>query len=333
MKILFIGGTGNISTACTTLAHQKGNEVFVLNRGKTNIPVPEGVKVLRGDAYYQQSLEDAIKGHHFDVVANFIAYTPEDVQRDINVFSGRIGQYIFISSASVYQKPPSHPVITESTPLKNPYWQYSRDKIACEDQLTKVYREQDFPITIVRPSLTYQHVIPVALGGWTNFNVIERIRKGKKIIVHGDGTSLWTITHSEDFAIGFCGLLGHQQAIGHSFHITSDELLTWNQIYEAVAAAVGESPNIIHIPSDFIAKLWPDKLGSLLGDKAVSTIFDNTKIKTFVPEFNAIIPFKKGIKTTIQWLESDPTRIHINGNVEKKMDEVVVAYEKGFGLI
>jgi nucleoside-diphosphate-sugar epimerase len=331
MKILFIGGTGNISTACTRLALKKGYELYLLNRGNRTRPGLEQAKIIKGDINDVSNIRKAINNLQFDVVANFIAYKPADVIRDIELFKGKTSQYIFISSASAYQKPPTFPVVTESTPLKNPFWEYSRDKIACEDMLTKAYRENGFPMTIVRPSLTYDTVIPVAIGSWEDYTIIDRIKRGKKIIVHGDGTSLWTITHSEDFAIGFTGLLGHQQAIGHSFHITSDEVLTWNQIYEAVAEAAGVKANMVHIPSDFICRvaeslgqgwMW----GNLLGDKSVSVIFDNSKIKSFVPEYSATIPFREGIKRTVRWFEADPSRMTVIEETNRFMDKVINEY-------
>jgi len=333
MKVLFIGGTGNISTACSKRAMEKGYEVYLLNRGNFDRPDLKNAKSIKCDINKPIEVKAALKGLEFDVVVNFIAFTPKDIQRDIDLFSGICKQYIFISSASAYQKPLSHPVITESTPLANPFWDYSRDKIAAEETLNNAYRENGFPITIVRPSLTYDTVIPVAIGSWDDFTIIDRMRKGKEVIIHGDGSSLWTITHSEDFAKGFVGLLGHQQAIGQSFHITSDELLTWNQIYEAVAEAAGVKLKAVHIASDFICQeaekmdqawMW----GNLHGDKAVSTIFDNTKIKTFVPEFKATIPFKQGIKKTIEWFEADPSRIVINKGNNDFIDTVIKAYKK-----
>jgi len=260
------------------------------------------------------------------VVVNWIAFTPEDIRRDYELFKDKTDQYVFISSASAYQKPLTHPVITESTPLKNPYWQYSRDKIACEELLNKLYRENDFPITIVRPSLTYDTVIPVAIGSWQDYTIIDRMKKGKEVIVHGDGSSLWTITHADDFALGFTGLLGHQQAIGHSFHITSDEILTWDQIYDAVAAAAGVKTKKVYIPSDFIAQFDEFQYGNLLGDKTHSVIFDNTKIKTFVPEFKAAIPFNKGIKRTIEWFETDKDRMQILEKNNQFIDDVIKAF-------
>jgi nucleoside-diphosphate-sugar epimerase len=265
-------------------------------------------------------------------VVNFIAYKPEDVKRDIELFNGQTKQYIFISSASVYQKVGGHPVITESTPLYNPYWAYSQDKITCEEILNNEFRKNGFPITIVRPSLTYDTVIPVAIGSWTDYTIIDRMKKGKEVIIHGDGTSLWTVTHSDDFAQGFVGLLGHQQAIGHAFHITSDELLNWNQIYEAVAEAAGAELKAVHIASDFICDV-ADRMdqrwmrGNLLGDKAVSTIFDNSKIKRFVPGYNAIIPFKEGIKRTVKWFEAEASRMVIDHGNNKFIDTVLEAYK------
>jgi nucleoside-diphosphate-sugar epimerase len=285
-----------------------------------------GAYRITGDIKSPGEIRKVLGDHTWDVVVNWIAFTEKDIEQDIELFKGKTGHYVFISSASVYQKPPSHPVITESTPLANPYWDYSRNKIACELKLNREYRETGFPVTIVRPSLTYNTVIPVAVGSWEDYTIVDRIKNGKKIIVHGDGTSLWTITHAEDFAKGFCGLVGNIQAIGHSFHITSDELLTWNQIYQLVAEAAGAPADIIHIPSDFIAQFSDSLKGSLLGDKAVSVIFDNTKIKTFVPGYKAVIPFKEGIKRTIAWFEADPSRMKIIEENNRLMDKIIDAY-------
>jgi nucleoside-diphosphate-sugar epimerase len=328
MKVLFIGGTGNISTATSRLAVSKGIDLHLLNRGTRPVSI-EGAKVITGNINKPDTLPASIKKTNWDVVVNWIAFSPKEIKRDIELFKGKTKQYIFISSASAYQKPISHPVITESTPLANPFWQYSRDKIACEDLLNKECRISGFPITIVRPSLTYETVIPVTIGGWTEYNVVDRIKKGKKIIIQGDGNSLWTIMHSEDFAKGFVGLLGHQQAIGHAFHITSDEILTWNQIYEAVALAVNKKPKVVHISTDFICKVVPGMKGTLIGDKAVSVIFDNTKIKTFVPGFKAVIPFKQGIKRTIDWMEADPSRMVVNPKTDAMIEKVIKAYGHG----
>jgi len=332
MKVLFIGGTGNISAACSRLAIKKNIDLYHLNRGKVKADIPGKVKIITVDIKDTKQVKTALGKMSFDVVVNFIAYTPEDIKRDIQLFSGRTKQYIFISSASVYQKVGGHPVITESTPLYNPYWDYSQDKIRCEEILNEEFRKNGFPITIVRPSLTYDTVIPVAIGSWTDYTIIDRMKKGKEVIIHGDGTSLWTITHSNDFAKGFVGLLGHQQAIGHAFHITSDELLSWNQIYEAVAEAAGAELNAVHIASDFIcdaadSRGRPWMRGNLLGDKAVSVIFDNSKIKRFVPDYVAAISFKEGIKRTVGWFESDPSRMVVDDENNKFMDAVLKAYK------
>jgi nucleoside-diphosphate-sugar epimerase len=331
MKVLFIGGTGNISGACSRLAVENGVELYHMNRGKVNADIPDVVKTITVDIKDKNKMLAKLGDLHFDVVVNFIAYTPDDVRQDIEIFSGRTRQYIFISSASIYQKVGGHPVITESTPLYNPHWQYSRDKIACEDLLNDEFRKNGFPITIVRPSHTYDTVIPVAIGSWTDYTIIDRMKKGQEVIIHGDGTSLWTITHADDFAWAFTGLLGHQQAIGHAFHITSDELLNWNQIYEAVAEAAKADLKAVHIASDFICDVadtigceW--MRGNLLGDKAVSTIFDNSKIKRFVPGFEAKITFKEGIKRTVQWFEADPSRMVIDEGNNRLIDTVLKAY-------
>ena len=333
MRILFIGGTGNISMACTRLALESGYKVTHLNRGTTKADVPDEVQTITCDINKTEQVSSLLSGLTFDVVANFVAFTPEDINRDFELFSGKTGQYIFISSASAYQKPLQNPVVTESTPLKNPYWDYSRDKIACEERLNQLYREKDFPMTIIRPSLTYETVIPVAIGSWDDYTIVDRMKKGKPVIVHGDGTSLWTITHSKDFARGFVGLAGHQQAIGESFHITSDEILTWDQVYEAVAEAAGVKANIIHINSEFICKvaetvgqdwMW----GNLLGDKAISAIFDNSKIKRYVPGFRATISFKNGIRDTVRWFEADKSRMKVLEENNEFMDLVIAKYEE-----
>jgi nucleoside-diphosphate-sugar epimerase len=327
MKVLFIGGTGNISLSVSKLCVENGIELFLLNRGSRDVTVP-GAKKILGDISKPEQLTSELNKHTWDCVVNWIVFTEDEIERDINLFRGKTKQYIFISSASVYQKPPSYPVITESTPLFNPYWDYSRNKIACEERLNRAYRDENFPITIVRPSHTYDSVIPVALGGWTEYNIIDRMKKGQKIIVHGDGSSLWTLTHAEDFAKGFVGLIGHQQAIGHAFHITSDVILTWDQIYQAVAAEAGVEANIIHISSDFIVQCEPSLTGNLLGDKSHSAIFDNTKIKTFVPGFKAVIPFSQGIRRTLEWFEADPARQIINKETNDMMDRIIRLYER-----
>ena len=327
MKVLFIGGTGNISTLVSKLCIEKGIDLYLLNRGMRKVEIP-GAKIINSNIANFEQTAALLGEDKWDAVVNWIAFNVDDIERDINLFSGKTKQYIFISSASAYQKPPSHPVITESTPLYNPYWDYSQNKIACEERLNYEYRNKNFPVTIVRPSLTYDTVIPVIMGGWTEYTIIDRIKKGKEIIVHGDGTSLWVVTHAEDFAKGFVGLIGHQQAIGHSFHITSDEVLTWDQIYRALAEAVGVEANIVHISSYFIVNHEKSLVGSLLGDKSYSVIFDNTKIKTFVPDFIATIPFSRGIKRTLAWFEADPKRQIINEDSNKMIDNILKAYNK-----
>ncbi len=324
MKVLFIGGTGNISTASSRLALAKGISLYHLNRGQTKNEI-SGVTTILGDITKPEALT-ALKKHRWDVVVNFIAFTPEDIERDIALFKGKTKQYIFISSASCYQTPLTCPIITESTPLCNNLWDYSDGKIKCEDRLMKAYREEGFPVTIVRPSLTYDTVIPIAIGGFKEYTTADRILNGKEIIIHGDGTSLWTVTHADDFAKGFVGLLGLTTAIGHAFHITSDEILSWNMIYKILADSLGCEAKVVHIASDFICKIEPSFTGTLLADKAESVIFDNTKIKTFVPEFKATIPFSEGIKRTLQWLDEKPSRKIINAEKNAQIERILQAY-------
>jgi nucleoside-diphosphate-sugar epimerase len=330
VKVLFIGGTGNISTSVSRLCVDRGIDLHLLNRGTRKVEIPKA-KIISGDITQPEKLTTVLKGHQWDAVVDWIAFTEDDIERDLRLFRGKTKQLIFISSASAYQKPPSQPIITELTPLSNPFWQYSRDKIACEERLNRAFREEGFPITIVRPSLTYDTVIPVAIGGWTEYTIIDRMKRGEQVIVHGDGTSLWTVTHAEDFAKGFVGLLGHQQAIGQAFHITSDEILSWNQIYQAVAEAASCEAKIVHISSDFIVQCEPSLTGSLLGDKAASIIFDNTKIKRFVPEFKATIPFAQGIQRTLAWFEADPARRIVRKETDEMMDRILGSYRKALG--
>lgn len=324
MKVLFIGGTGNISTPSSRLALEKGMDLYHLNRGTTKVELA-GVNTIIGDINKPEELTE-LKKHNWDVVVNWIAFTPEDMERDMALFKGKTKQYVFISSASCYQTPLSYPVITESTPLCNNLWDYSQDKIKCEDRLLQAYREEGFPITIVRPSLTYDTVIPIAIGGFKEYTTPNRILKGKEIIIHGDGTSLWTVTHADDFAKGFVGLLGLATAIGHAFHITSDEILSWNMIYKILADSLGREAKVVHIASDFICKIEPSFTGTLLADKAESVIFDNTKIKTFVPGFKATIPFSEGIKRTLKWLDEKPERKILNAEKDQQIENILKAY-------
>lgn len=324
MKVLFIGGTGNISMPSSRLACLRGMELYHLNRGSTKVEL-EGLQTIIGDIDKPEELSE-LKKHKWDVVVNWIAFTPKDIERDIALFKGKTAQYVFISSASCYQTPLRYPVITESTPLCNNLWDYSNGKIQCEDRLMQAYREEGFPVTIVRPSLTYDTVIPIAIGGFKEYTTADRILKGKPIIVHGDGTSLWTVTHSDDFAKGFVGLLGLATAIGHAFHITSDEILSWNMIYEILAKSLGKEAHIVHIASDFICKVEPSFTGTLLADKAESVIFDNSKIKSFVPSFRATIPFSEGIVRTLNWLNEKEERKIINADKNRKIENVLRAY-------
>ena len=331
MRALFIGGTGIISTACTQLAAERGIDLTLVTRGRHAANPPAGVKTLTLDIDDEASARAALAGASFDAVVDWTAYVPAHIERDLRLFRGRTRQYIFISSASAYQKPPAHYLITESTPLANPYWQYSRDKIACEERLLAAYREEGFPITIVRPSLTYGETqVTLAVNSWTrSYTVVDRMRRGRKVIVPGDGTSLWVITHNSDFAKGLVGLLGHAQAAGHAFHITGDEVMTWDQYYRIVAEAAGAEPQLVHIPSEFIAACLPDALGSLIGDKAVSTVFDNSKIKRFVPGYCATVPFAQGIRRTLAWFDADPARKQIDEAASAAWDKLIDAYEDG----
>jgi len=324
MKVLFIGGTGVISSACARLAVERGMDLALLNRGQTERPVPEGATLLRGDARDRASVQRALGDATFDVVVNWLNFTPDHVEADIETFRDRTGQYIFISSASAYQKPLASLPITESTPLHNPFWAYARGKIACEERLVQAYRELQFPITIVRPSHTYDRTKVPLLGHYTD---IDRMRHGKKVIIHGDGTSLWVLTHHADFARGFVGLLGNERAVGHAVHITSDEVLTWNQIYAVLARAAGVEPRIVHVPSDLIATFDPELGAGLLGDKAHSVIFDNTKIKRLVPDYCAAIPFSQGAREIVAWYQADPARQVIDRQMDRLLDTIIAAYE------
>ncbi len=327
MKVLFIGGTWNISTSVSRLCVERGIDLSLLNRGKRGVKI-HGAKTITGDISDPKKLASGLAKQRWDVVVDWIAFTESDIERDINLFRGKTGQFVFISSASAYQKPPTFPIITESTPLYNPYWEYSRNKIACEERLNRAYREEGFPITIVRPSFTYDTVVPLAIGGWSEYTAVDRMKRGEKVIVHGDGTSLWTITHAEDFAKGFVGLLGNTRAIGHPFTITSDEALTWDQIYMTVAKAVGVEPKIVHIATDFIIEIDNSLTGTLLGDKSHCAIFDNSKIKSFVPDFKATIPFSEGARRTMAWFDADPKRKVVNKGTNEMMDKIIRAYER-----
>jgi nucleoside-diphosphate-sugar epimerase len=331
MKVLFVGGTGLISSACTSLAVERGVDLFLLNRGRD----PErarGTTMLLADLHDETATERALAGHRFDVVVDWIAFTPADVERDLRLFGGRTDQLVFISSASAYLKPLGDWLIREDTPLANPFWDYSQNKIACEERLMRAFREDGFPVTIVRPSLTYGDTqVPLVINSWQlPYTAVARMRAGKPLIVPGDGTSLWTITHNSDFAKGFVGLLGRRTAIGQAFNIMSDEVLTWDEIYRQTAAAAGVADlRIVHIASDFIAACMPDMTGTLLGDKAVSAVFDTSKIKRFVPDSRATTPYSEGIRRTIAWFDADPARQLVDAEMDARWDRLIDAYERG----
>src|SRR5690348_270429 len=293
----------------------------MLNRGETTKrPLPESATVLHGDIRQPGQAEEALGDLTFDAVVDWIAYLPEHVRRDIELFRGRAAQYVFISSASAYQTPPARVPIVESTPLRNPFWQYSRNKIDCERLLME---DDDFPATIIRPSHTYDRTLVPLDGGWT---AVARMRKGKEVVVHGDGTSLWTLTHHEDFAKGFVPLLGNPRTIGDTFHITSDDVLTWNQIVEALATAAGAKARIVHVPSDVIAVADPEWGAGLLGDKAHSLVFDNTKVRSVVPDFVATIPFEQGAREIVAWHDEDPARQTVDARLDAVMDDLVARF-------
>ncbi len=325
MKILFIGGTGVISSACSELALQRGIELYLLNRGQSQRPVPPGARVLVGDIRDSQSVKKALGNLEFDAVVDWVAYTTGHVQNDIALFFHRTGQYIFISSASAYQTPPHFLPITESTPLHNPYWEYSRNKAACEALLMDRYQQEGFPTTIVRPSHTYDQTLLPFEGGYTT---LARMLAGKKVVVHGDGTSLWTLTHHKDFAIGMVGLLGNPHSLGEAFHITSQEWLSWNQIYEIVAQAAGVEPHLVHASSELIATFDRGWGESLLGDKAHSMIFDNSKIRRLVPEFSPRIPFWQGAQEIVAWYKAEQSRQVIDPYLDALHERIIVAVEK-----
>ena len=325
-KALFIGGTGTISNAISKRCLEKGWELYLLNRG--NHPLPAGAKSLCVDVNDEEKVRQLLGDLHFDVVADFIIFNVEQLERDIRLFSGRTDQYIFISSASAYQKPAVNPLITESTPLCNPYWEYSRNKAACEDRLMREYRENGFPFTVVRPSHTYsERKVPVPLhGNFGSFQVVERIQ-GKKVIVPGDGTSLWTLTHSNDFAKGFCGLMGNPHAIGNAYHITSDERMTWDQIVRITAQALGVEARIVHIPTDVLGKLNPEWVGSMAGDKSNSVWFDNTKIRRDAPEFVCTTRFADGVREALHTIYADASLQKLDPAFDDWCDRVIAQYE------
>ena len=325
MKVLFIGGTGVISSACSDLAVERGMEVYHLNRAKTastrNI---KEVNTFCVDIRNISETSDAIRNHHFDVVVDFLAYEPMHIQNAIALFTGKTKQYIFISTASAYQIPEVLPV-TEDTPLDNPFWEYSRNKNACEKVLKDIAFKSSFPFTIVRPSHTYDKTKIPAIGGYT---VLHRMLKGEAVILPGDGSSIWTLTWNADFAVGLVGLFGKEEALGNSFHITSNEWLTWNQIYNIMAQALGVTPVVVNIPSKIIA-LYDAEIGaSLLGDKSNSMLFDNSKIRKVVPEFNPTMKFRDGAKAVIKWYIDNTRHLPVDNRINTFMDRIIGDYHQ-----
>lgn len=330
MKILFIGGTGTISMAITRLLADRGEELYLLNRGSRTGELPKGVKVINVDVNDEENLKAAIGDMTFDSVCDFIGFVPQQLERDVRVFKGRTKQFMYISSASAYHKPVRSYIINEGTSLANPYWEYSRNKIACEELLMKEYRENGFPVTIIRPSHTYdERSVPLGVHGKNgSWQVIKRMLEGKPVIIHGDGSSLWTMTHNSDFAKGFCGLIGNPHAIGEAFQITNDETLTWDQIYQCIANALGVELKAVHVSSEFLASVSDyDFIGSLTGDKACSVVFDNSKLKKAVPEFKATVHFEQGVKNTIDYVLSHPELQIEDKEFDDWCDRVIAALE------
>ena len=331
MKVLFVGGTGTISMAITRLLASQGHEVWLLNRGHRSGELPEGVHTIVADINDEPAVRSALQGMRFDVVGEFIGFVPAQVERDYRLFAGITGQYIYISSASAYQKPLSDYKITESTPLANPYWEYSRNKIACEEYLMRMYRENGFPVTIVRPSHTYdERSVPLGIhGDKGSWQVIARMLAGKPVLIQGDGTSLWTMTHNSDFAKGYVGLMGNLHAIGECYQITSDESLTWNQIYQCIADALQVPLRAYYVPSDFLDAVGPyDFRGSLTGDKSNSVVFDNAKLKRAVPGFTATVRFDQGVRMAIDHVMHTPELQQEDPEFDAWCDRVIAAMEK-----
>lgn len=331
MKILFIGGTGTISMAITNRLAETGHEVFLLNRGSRTEELPEKIRIIKADINDEEDVKSKLAGISFDSVCDFIGFVPSQLERDFRLFNGKTKQFMYISSASAYHKPARSYIINEGTTLANPYWEYSRNKIACEELLMKYYREENFPITIIRPSHTYdERSVPLGVHGNNgSWQVIKRMLEGKPVIIHGDGTSLWTMTHNSDFAKGFCGLIGNPHAIGEAFQITNDETLTWNQIYECIANILGVKLNAVHISSEFLAAVSDyDFTGGLIGDKASSVVFDNSKLKKAVPEFKPTVHFEDGVRRTIKNILANPELQKDDPEFDKWCDKVISAIEK-----
>ncbi|PKL08265.1 MAG: NAD-dependent dehydratase [Spirochaetae bacterium HGW-Spirochaetae-7] len=330
MRVLFLGGTGNISSECANEALEQGIELHVLSRGTR--PSPRGATAILADVADMAAVARAIGGMRFDAVVDFLCYEPESARRAVAIFSGLTGQYVFISTASAYEKPPRRHVIDEDTPLANPYWQYARDKIACERVFMEARNRSGFPVTIVRPSHTYgQTWIPTAFVS-SDFTVAARMIAGREVVVPGDGQSLWTLTHARDFAVGLVGLLGRSESIGEAYTIAGDEVLTWDEIHDAVATALGisagDGPRLVHVPSEFIARVDPPMGERLLGDKAWSSVFDCAKVKRLVPEFRTTIPLSRGLAESVAWRRADPARMAADGIMDERIDRILGAWKK-----
>lgn len=320
-RVRFVGGTGLISSACVREAVRQGMEVTLLNRGSAGTrSVPSNVEILHADVRSKASVRAALGERTFDVIAQFVGFTRGHVETDIELFTGRCGQYLFISTAAAYETPPSRLPIRESTPLRNGFWKYAQDKIECETALVAAWRETGFPVTIVRPSHTYDRRQVPTTGGWTD---LARMRRGAPVLVHGDGTTQWTITHSSDFARGFTGLIGRPELVGDCFHITSDEAPTWNQIYTWLGRAVGVEPTLVHVASDTIARVVPELAPGILGDKVNCAVFDNTKIKGAVPNYRAEVPFIRGAAEIVAWYMESAGRQVVDDRLDAAFDRLV----------
>ena len=328
MNILFIGGTGIISSACVQAALEKGWSVSLLNRGKT-APQPDACRHFAADIRDPEQVRAALGNAEFDAVVNWVAFEPAHIETDLDLFRNRTGQLVFIGSASAYQTPPGKLPITEETPLENPFWAYSRQKIACEQRLRQAM-DEGFPATIVRPSHTYGRGRFPFDGGYT---VLNRIRKGKPVVVPGDGTSLWTITHNSDFAVGLLGLLGKQAALGEAFHITGNEWLTWNSIFSTLGRYLGREPVLAHVPSEAVVKADEEFGSSFWGDKSHSMIFDNSKIRSLVPEFRTTVSFEQGARDIIDWYDEDPSRCHVDTALDSLQDRLADTYRQTLNQI
>lgn len=331
MKVLFIGGTGTISTAISNVLAKRGDELYLINRGNSNDRVPDNVKIIIADINNEADVAEKISGMSFDVVCDFIGFVPAQLERDYRLFNGKTKQFMYISSASAYHKPVRDYRISEGTTLANPYWEYSRNKIACEEYLMKMYRENGFPITIIRPSHTYcETSVPLGVHGNNgSWQVLKRMLDGKPVIIHGDGTSLWTITYNEDFAKAFVGLMGNPHAIGEAFHITSDESVTWNQIYKIIADCLGVELKPYYVSSDFLDAVSDyDFKGGLIGDKANTVVFDNTKVKNAVPGFTATIRAEEGIRRTVEYILAHKECQQEDEEFDKWCDKVIEKLER-----